>query len=147
MALYDIISAMKTKMEGIPDIGVVHDYERWSISWAEFLAFYQYGSVIRGWTLSRRRTTESLETSASNLRHHEIICKGIMSLDDSSASEKTFQNFIESLCETFRPEDWLTTNAYIAAPPEVSVVEVRMVGNVLCHYTELIFRVDERWPR
>jgi hypothetical protein len=150
MALYDIIGAIQTKMSTISGIGTVHDYERWAISWQRFLELYAWTDPdtgersIRGWTLSRRATTEDRETSASNLTRHQIFCRGIMGLEDSSASEKTFQNLIESVRESFRPELYLTDTAFVESPVEVRTVEVRMIGNVLCHYAELVFNVAER---
>jgi len=150
MALYDIIGAIQTKMSEISGIGTVHDYERWAVSWKKFLELYLWTDPdtgeksIRGWTLSRRSTTEERETTASDQTYHQILCRGIMGLDDDAASEKTFQNLIEEIREKFRPELYLTSNAYIEAPVEVRIVEVRMAGDVLCHYAELLFRVAER---
>ena len=153
MALYDIIGSIQNTMSQITGIGSVHDFERWAISWQKFLQLYAWTdpntneTTIRGWTLSRISTAEDRQTTASNLAHHEILCRGIMGLDDDSASEKTFQNLIEEIRLTFRPELYLTSNAYIESPVEVRTVEVRIVGDVLCHYAELIFRVAERNPR
>lgn len=145
MSLANIRTQLKTILEGVSGIGVVHDYERWANDWATFISFFKPAaqSVINGWQITRRSTREEEHAATQTYRFHTMVIHGFYSLDDSAASEKTFQDLIETICTTIRQNATLNGAAYHALPPQVAVVEQRKFGDVLCHYGEINVLVEE----
>lgn len=146
MPLSEIRAEYKTILSTVPDIGVVHDYERWSADWAKFLEQFKDPATgkIRGWTITRERSPEVFGAGSSYERGHVMVLRGYMGLHDVEASEKVFQDLIETVCDTFRPKTTLNGKVQqVEAPLQVDVVEARMLGSVLCHYCELRQTVTE----
>ena len=127
--------------------GKAHGYARWSADWNAFLALFKSGSQIRGWSVSREATATRQATAGEVEKAHVFVIRGIMGLQDAAATETTFQALLDSLqdafladdrlggaCDTLSP-DWGPLAG--AAGAQVSVVETRMFGSVLCHYAEL----------
>lgn len=150
MSLTTIRTEIKTVLEGITDIGVVHSYERFSTDWTKFLAFFKPAgkSYVRGWSIRRERTPEGYDELGTNFgrRKYRFVIRGYMSLEDATASSNTFDDLIETVCDTFRP---LTVNnlnekAMGSGLIQVELVQDRMFGSVLCHYCELSLEVEER---
>ncbi len=141
---------IKTVLEGITDIGVVHDYERLTTDWKTYLDKFKPATkaYIRGWTIRREKTPEEYDELADNFgrRKYRFVIRGFASVDDANASSKTFDDLIETICDTFRP---LTVNnlngkAMGSGLIQTEIVEDRMFGSVLCHYCELSLEVEER---
>jgi len=145
-----ILADIKNKMDSIPDIGVVHDYERWASSWDQFISLFksQAHNQIRGWEITRGPVSEHLR--GTYFRHHLFRIRGYMSLDDAQETDKTFQQLIEEVCNTFRNAQggasWFYGNgdAPENSPAQVEINEPRMFGSVLCHYAEILLSVTER---
>lgn len=150
MTLSTIRTEVKTVLEGITDIGKVYDYERFTTDWTTYLSKFKPAgkTYIRGWTIRRAKTPEGYDELADNFgrRKYRLIIRGYASVDDANASSKTFDDLIETICDTFRP---LTVNnlngkAMGSGLVQVEIVEDRMFGSVLCHYCELSLEVEER---
>jgi hypothetical protein len=145
-----ILADIKTKLESIPDIGKVYDYERWASSWDKFISLFKstQHNQIRGWEITRRSISEHI--AGAYFRHHKFKIRGYMSIDDSNATDKTFQQLIEEVCNVFRNADsgssWFYGDGDQSnnAPAQVEVIEPRMFGGVLCHYVEINLTITER---
>lgn len=135
---------MKGKLEEVSGIGVVHDYERWASNWKDLLTLYQSNGKLNGWSISRRSTAAEWVCMPEVDRRHNFVITGIYSLDDSAASEKTFQDLIEGIEEKIRNDHTLGDTCVAAGPLQVETVEVRMFGSVLCHYCELSLAALEK---
>lgn len=147
MAYNTILAKIKSEIEEITDIGIVHDYRRYSRDWTKFLALFrpEGKEYIRGWDISRVASPEEIENiNASNLRTYDFMIRGFAQLDDEDASEKTFQGLIESICDKFRFNVQLDNTVIISTPIQVTTVDIRPFGAVLCHYAELTYSVRER---
>ena len=146
MSLADIRTEYKNILSGVPNIGVVHDYERWSADWGTFLAQFKDPSTgkLLGWTITREKSPESFGAGSSYERSHVMVIRGYMGLQDVDGSEKTFQDLIETVCDTFRPKTTLNGKVQqVEAPLQLDVVDARMLGAALCHYCELRQTVTE----
>jgi len=132
---------IKTTLEGVSGIGVVHKYERFAKEAPAYLTLFKTGGVINGWTITRESTTpmpdDDGDVSHTFFRAYSIIIRGYYSLDDSAETEVTFQNLIESICDTFDADPTISGTVKEAEPIEVRSVGHRMFGNVLVHYCEL----------
>lgn len=148
MSLSAIRTEVKTILQNVTDIGVVHDYERWSNDWNTILSMFQPSgkAYIRGWMITRRATQEVVVTQGlggSNQREHSFVIKGVFGLKDDIASEKTFQDLIESICSALRGNPTLNGSAIECDPPQVMSVDIRMFSQVLCHYAEIELKAAE----
>lgn len=146
MPLAAIRTQYKAILETVPNIGVVHDYERWSVDWDKFLAQFKdpASGKILGWTITRERSPETFTPGPGSDRRYMMVLRGYMALQDTVASEKTFQDLIEAVCNTFRPKTTLNGAVnQVEAPLQVDIVEHRLFGSVLCHYCELRQTVEE----
>ena len=139
MSLALIRTEYKTILEGIANIGKVHDYERWSVEWKKFLdQFKSADNKIKGWTITRESSPEEFKPGPGYDRSYNMVIRGYMGLDDTNASEKTFQDLIETVCNTLRPKTTLNGKILqVEKPLQVTTVEIREFGGVLCHYCEL----------
>ena len=144
MSLSTIRDRIKTVLEGVSGIGVVHDYERWSANWTDMLAHYQKNGKLNGWAISRRATPEEWATMPVVERSHEFHISGIYSLNDAAASEKAFQDLVEAVAAALRNDPNLGGTCIEAGPVNVEVVEPRMFGSVLCHYCLIKLPVHDR---
>jgi len=150
----DIIADIKTKMEEITGIGIVHDYERYSKDENKFITLFKttVDSVdqIRGWEITRTAAPE--HKRGAWFRHHRFRINGYMGIQDANTTEKTFQVLIENLSEKFRtaePPAGATWYYMDGDNPDnscvqVDVIDARMFGQYLCHHAEISLAVTER---
>jgi hypothetical protein len=130
-------AAIAAKIASLPDIGIVHDYERWAADSAKFIEFFTatIGGVsqIRGWEISRKKAVED----TTSTRGHIYLIKGYMGLKDAAATEKTFNGLIEEIALAFRRSQSLGGATLGHDFIQVQTIEARMFGSVLCHCAEL----------
>lgn len=129
-------------VNGITDIGMVYDYERWDADWTTFINLFKTTisgtDQIRGWEISRRACPESLQTLGEVDRPQNYIIRGYMGLNDAAATEKTFNTLIEAIAAALRSNLTLNHVANLGHDYlQVERIEARMFGGVLCHYAEL----------
>ena len=145
-----IRAEIKSVMVGIgTTIGTkIYDYMRLPndkgiVSWKSYLDAFKDTDKIRGWQIYRTSCLEINSTTTINLRTHTYMIEGFMSLDDSTETEKTFQTYIEKICETFRANIKLNAKAFQTNPIQVLIIEARMFGEVLCHRVAMSYDVQE----
>ncbi len=146
MAYSTILAKIKTYMSEITNIGNVHDYVRWHKDWPTMLTLFKSttpANQIRFWDISRVKTPEVNKVSKENARVHTFRLRGFMSLDDSAATEKTFQDLIEAVCMKFRNKPTFEGDAVNVSPVQVESVSHAMVGEVLCHSVECTIEIEE----
>lgn len=145
MGLSDITAAIKTILEAVPGIGVVHDYERWNASWDEFLRQFQDGAgKINGCMFARKATPAVRDNMPTLRRDHKILIRCIYGLQDLVGSERTFQALVEAIQAAFDSDNTLGGTAHDSGPAQVEIVENRQFGKVLCHWAEISIEVRER---
>lgn len=110
-ALNDIRAAIVAVLQAVPDIGVVHDYQRYAKTDTEFREHFtvQDGDKKRlaGWYVARKSTREIEAASGVALRVTGWELVGYRGLDDATASEKLFDTVIESVCAGYRADPTL----------------------------------------
>lgn len=146
-----IVGDVKTKLLTVAGIGLVHDYERQVIDLAKFiLLFKDAAGKICGTEITRRAVPE--HKAGAFFRHHQLLLKSYMGLQDATASSKTFQVLVDDICAKFRvadppanaPWDYHNGDNPAAAPAQVEIINDRMFGSVLCHCAEISLSVTER---
>lgn len=146
MSYETILAKIKSEIEEITDIGVVHDYQRYSKDWTTFLSLYRPNgeTYIRGWDITRNATAEIYDdVNTTSRRTYSFLIRGWAQLDDSNTSEKTFQGLLEDICDKFRGQLKLDNTANLAGAVQIILVEQRQLGSVLCHYAEMTLEIME----
>jgi len=119
----------------------IYDYERFSNDYTDFLSLFSNGSVIYGWIVvygGQSRERVSFDGKIETVTKWKII--GLMSVDDSAASEKTFTGKIETVMDAV---DGVSGFWHVRASNN-TVAEMRVIGSVLCHYAEIELEIMER---
>lgn len=154
MSVYaDILADIVAKLEAVPGVGLVHDYERQAVDLAKFIALFKHepSGQIRGWEVTRRAVPE--HRRGAIFRHHRFVLNGYLGLKDADATSKAMQELADAVCDAFReavPADpaapWLYQNGDEPeeSPCQVERIEDRMFGGVLCHCAEIALSVTER---
>lgn len=154
MALTTIRTRLKTLIEGVADIGKVYDYFRFPKDSKEdaFKAlFVTEDSILLAWQFMRVSSGEAEQSQDSvnkqNIRQHRFHIWGIMGVEDTAATAKTFQDLIEAVCSGIRdasnsPSPW-DGDALKIFPPQVRIVEHREVSGYLVHSVDLFVEIQE----
>ena len=140
--LANIRTQIKAKLDGITGIGVVNDYERYAKSQSEFKGFYLDTDKILGWHIRRVNKKETRPYLGRWVIVNEWRLRGYMSIDDAAASEKTFDDLIESIGDAFKADDTLTgTIDTMVVNNDTGITLLKsqpvMLAGVLCHAAEL----------
>jgi len=139
----DIASALRTAMLTISGIGVVHAYQRWSNTWSDYLDLVDAtvpADEVKFWMIRRERVSSEPDEMGGVQRTHAMVVAGAMALDDSANTYATFQDYIESVIETLGSKKDLGLAAVIdygVGPCSARTIAEEMVGDVLCHVTEI----------
>lgn len=146
-----IRAAINTIVDGVSNVGQVHDYMRWATDRTALDAVFKTTisgtDQIRAWMITCTGwAQEQMEFRAASSKRglrRDYIYKiiGIMGVDDSAATEKTFIAIVEDVVEALDVAQ--TIRAYRAPPAHLSAYEYRMVGGILCHYAEITQEVEE----
>lgn len=135
-------AALVSVLQGIPDIGVVHTYERYAADLATLRSLYALPPVggvapLRGWFVQRRRTTEQRSAAKAYFDRTEWQIVGYMALKDEDQSEIFFDGLVEQIRAALRAD--LTLGGVVLRPekddtagPTAEVGPVLFAG-VLCH--------------
>ncbi len=147
-----ILDDIAVKLATVPGIGIIHKYERQVADQAKFIALFKAANgKICGWEITRRAVSE--HQRGAFFRHHQMVLKGYLGLQDASATSNQFQELCDDVCAAFRNADPATVGAswnYIngddqtAAAAQIESINDRMFGAVLCHCAEIALSVTER---
>ena len=146
-----IRAALNTIVGGVANIGTVHDYERWSNEWNDFLTLMKTTisstDVIRGWTIGYGGYVPSHPSiggatwrefgMTGRVKAHTFYIRGYLGVYDTDESEKTAAALAELVCDTLDADTTIRGSTYYYAEPAVLLFEARMFGGVLCHYTQI----------
>jgi len=142
-----ILAKIKTAMQTVSGIGTVHDRERYSNAWGDYLSLFQDSNKkINGATISRRNTVTQQVRTGQKDRCHIFVIRMIYGVQDSANSEAAFQAMVDKAIEAFDADETLggTCNTINldwgpmagAVGLQVDVVEIRKFGTVMCHVME-----------
>lgn len=157
MGVEAIIAEVQDVMEGVTGIENVYEYDRWAASWGKVLDLFKTaaGTKYQGWMITRIQTATRQVTLGEVEAAHVLRISGLYGLDDSAASEVTFQAWLDALveefldtanidlggaCLTINP-DWGPMAGAVGL--QIDKVDTRMFGTVLCHFAECRLGVVE----
>ena len=131
-------AAIKTALDGVNQIGVVHDYDRWSNDWGAFLSQFKWRDLIRTWMITCNAIgLEEQVLDGSVQERFTYLIRGFFGLADADKTE------IDAIAKVIEARDALVATTLIYELPQVTTFENRIFGNVLCHYAEITFEVVE----
>jgi hypothetical protein len=143
MSYAAIRDAIVTLVQGVSGIDLVYGYERFASDLSALRALYATNGTLHGWNVTRASTAAIWLTNTSTQRRHRFVIRGYYALDDTAASEQTFQGLIEAIEAAVRNDDTLGGTAEIAGPLQVQQVGPVMFAGVLCHQAELVIEAQE----
>ena len=138
-------AAIVAALASVPNIGVVHDRERYAKDNAKFAQHYLFTPAggqqqLRGWWLRRAETEERSDTygSGTTTNVHTWQVRGYLAFNDADATELVFDELIESFRAVVRDDP--TLGGVCDQPPEeetdgVQVLDAGpvMFAGALCH--------------
>jgi len=136
--LATIRAAIVAKLQGVPGIGLVHDYERFAKSNSDFQTLYTTAGALLGWHVRRVRTVERERGIGTYTTDHLWRIAGFMALVDGAASEKAFDDLVEAIRTAFRADDELGGVVGTCIHEEFAGIRLDdsgpvMFAGVLCH--------------
>jgi hypothetical protein len=141
-------AAIVAKLEGIPDIGRVHAFERYSKNMEQLKGHYLWEpndgrpNQLRGWFVRRLRANEASEALGQSEEGTTWIIRGYMALSDESESELVFDRLIDAIRGVFRADETLggvvaTTVMDDEAWMQLDESGPVLFAGVLCHSAKL----------
>ena len=145
-----IRAQIKAIMETVPGIGVVHDYERYARSLADYFVLMTQDGTINGWSIHREETKSRQITMGLNgqiERVHTYRLAGLREMDDAAGSEKIFQAVIDGIFGAFKANHTLNGTAEshdLIQIDEVTVCIEDEYAGTLYHVADCTLVVTER---
>lgn len=139
--------AIVAALASVPEIGRVHDRERYVREQSQFRDLYTFTPTggtaqLRGWWLRRFSTAERDINIARTINVHTWQIRGYMTMNDAQATEPEFDGLVESFREVVRADPTLGGVCQIGPLTDgedstngVQVTEMGPVNfcGVLCH--------------
>jgi len=153
MSQATIRAAIYSAVGGVTDIGLVHDYERFANDWPAFLEIFETTidstKQVRGWMIGYRGVPQSNKQTfvpgkSGIERVHRFQILGIMGIDDSKESEKTFSVLAEAVCNALDDDVTLHVKGTFPRAKEVTMTfDPRPFAGVLVHAALISIDVTE----
>ncbi|HSV78904.1 MAG TPA: hypothetical protein VLK85_06815 [Ramlibacter sp.] len=142
--LAEIRAAIVAKHQAVPNVGVVHDRERYTREETKFRELFVTTPAgadkqVRGWWWRRVATRETTVSTGTVMNVHTWECRGYMALADAESSELAFDALIEAFRDAVRADPTLggvcEQNAMEGEEDGVQVMDAGPVlfCGVLCH--------------
>lgn len=142
----DIITAIET----VSNVGIVHNYNRWAVTWPDTLELFQTEinnqNILRGWTVDFDHE-EPIEDTYQYKNSHYMIAtvyfytiRGYFQLNDADESSITSLAVVKNVVKALNiSSDLHDEDSYrhLTPPAKLSVFEPRIFGSVLAHYAEI----------
>ena len=144
-----IRTAIYNAVNGVSQVGQVYDYQRHATEWSDFLSLFKTTvsgtDQVRGWMVGYRGITETLGGRFQRgdkriTRTHRFQILGVMAIDDSEESEKTFAALAEDVCDALDSDT--TIGAYATKPATLGFDPSPFAG-ILVHAAAITFDVTE----
>lgn len=154
--LSGIREQIKVILQGVPGIGIVHDYDRLAVDWNTFLGRCKDATGKINACMFRREkmAKKTITIGQHKERIHVFVLRVVMGLADAQASGVIFDDLLDAVEKGFDPYPTLNgacRQIFAEWGPladvsgvQIDISEDRMFGGVLCHYGELRLAVVER---
>lgn len=131
---------IKTLMLTVPNVGVVHTYERYAASLDVLKPLYVSNGQLLGWYIRLLKTQRDTPARGRTAILHTWRVRGFMAFEDGAQSELAFDALVEALQEVFTVHETLDGLVGATAFPDQHVAGLQrddsgpvMFAGVLCH--------------
>ena len=143
-------TAIATVLEGITDIGLVHNRERFVVDPAAYLDMFKTtvgGTVqIRAWLILRERVDTVTDTAFGEDRdRHLFVLAGFLGFQDSADTYGALQALCDSVRAAFSNQTTLGVSGVMVravGPCTLRTFDVGQFGSVLCHRAEIELPIE-----
>jgi len=134
---------LKEKLESVPGIGVVHDYQRWTRDREQFKTLFVKSGKLNAWWVEWPDTPEADPGELGNtvVRTYHFVVRGVYALKDSAASDKEFDLLVEKVLNELSENRDLDGTVQVAQPALLGANTEEMFSEVLSH----ICSIDVYW--
>ena len=147
MSLATIRARLKSLIQTATSLThTVYDYRRYSADLATYEKLFKTGILIHTWEIERQRVERNSHGGSGGVEDmiNTIVVRGFYRVNDELASEKTFQDIVDSVCEDFVEDPTLNASAIIIQNPITADITQEMFAHVLCHKAEIILNIQDR---
>jgi hypothetical protein len=146
MSLSLIRTQIKTKLEAISGVENVYDFRRFCNDWATYKDLFVKDNKVNTWEIERKAFSRTGRGGSGDIEDitHEFIIRGFYSFYDAYATEKTFQDLVETICADFINDPTLGGKAKMVHVPITGEFTTAFLGQVLCHVATINLIVEER---
>lgn len=137
-------------VNGVSNAGVVYNRYRYQNNWADFLTLFKTTIAgtdqIRGWMLEYKgfQGNDNTQMHYGQLQTHGWTVHGFLGLSDANSTEITFSALVESVIDAIKASTALRNqNTYFDVTPATGEIEIRLFGDVLCHYIQVRVTITE----
>jgi hypothetical protein len=139
-----IRAQIKTDLEAVSGIGVVHGRERFSRSIAEYFSIMTSSAKINGWVIHRQSTGAKDYPIGHIEREYKYAIHGLYEIDDLADSETAVQALVEAIFTKFAGDRKLGGTAQSSELLQVDSIDTDELGGRLFHIVDLSIVVTER---
>lgn len=142
-------AALKTRLEAITGIGMVHSYRRYTRgneTSPEFRELFYKGSRLHAWQFSRtlRRAEPSGSDDSRRVVQHEVEVEAFYAMSDADESEHALQDLVDTVATDLETGDRTLGGAVLTH----SLFAVEQIGavdffGVLCNYARAKMILEE----
>jgi hypothetical protein len=151
MAWSAIVSALATRVDAVAGVNNVYQHQRWIKDAAgtdAWRAMFVSGGVMQVWMLSRTRHTSAVCADDDNRyrARHEVEIQAFYAVDDSAATEATFNGLVSAVCANLRTGDRTLGGSCVTHTEPQAEMRYGMFGQgqgVLSHQATIQFTVEE----
>ena len=145
-----IRAAIYNAINSVSQVGKVYDYERHANEWDKFLGLFKKKiggtTQIRGWMVGYRGILEAeggrfTAPGGRISRKHRFQILGVMGIDDSAESEKTFAALAEDVCDALDSDT--TIHSYLGSSPATLGFDPKPFAGILVHAAAIVIDVTE----
>lgn len=145
MAYLSIRDALAARLETVTDAGKVHQRGRYKPAWTTFIALFTatIGGTkqVRGWWPERERVEVVDDEFGQTNWRHTFVIRGVLGVNDETDSDATFGALVEAALTALT--GITIAGAWSVSPPALRAQDMRLFGEVLCHYCEIAIVVEE----
>lgn len=146
MTINAIRAQLKTVILTVSGIGVVYDYKRFCNDWATYRDLFVKDSKVNEWEIQRNGFSVIGHGGNGIVKdnNHDLILRGFYAFTDTPSSEKVFDTLIDAITDKLILQPNLSGTAKIVHIPYVGTIDMKFLGQVLCHVVEIQLQVEER---
>ena len=146
MSLSLIRTQIKTKLEAISGVENVYDFRRFCSDWATYKDLFVKDSKVNTWEIERKSFSRTARGGSGDVEDtiHNFIIRGFYSFYDALATEKTFQDLVETICADFINDPTLGGKAKIVHVPITGTFTIGKLGEVITHVVEISIDISDR---